>query len=296
MLKKSYDISYHDNLNGGYHGTVMDTGTTTIAMPRDSAQQIMKYISEISGYEFIKDNTKVYDYCIKDKYKNIKDSDWNKFKQDELNKFPLLVMLWDSFNSSQLPLHYNILPIRYLVYKRNSICLDIFGDTPSILVGSNQMVNKFIIYDREQNVIGVSDFDCDSIINQASNHLNHENNNDKNKDTIQPIDNDIVIANMPPLIDGRQNVNNVPYVFNVNNKFLLIQFMIILMIGLIIYKYIERKRRKEKELQKDRESLLPENEQLLENSISMDNVSLNNLNASQSLQRRINGSVYTNLV
>jgi len=87
---------------------------------------------------------------------------------------------------------------------------------------------------------------------------------------------------MPPLIDGRQNVNNVPYVFNVNNKFLLIQFMIILMIGLIIYKYIERKRRKEKELQKDRESLLPENEQLLENSISMDNVSLNNLNASQS--------------
>ena len=49
----------------------------------------------------------------------------------------------------------------YLVHKKNKICFDLFGDTPSILIGSNVMVNKIMIYDRELNKLGISDFNCD---------------------------------------------------------------------------------------------------------------------------------------
>ena len=60
-------------------------------------------------------------------------------------------------------------PKRYLLYKNERICLDLFGDTPSILVGSNVMIDYFFIYDRENNRVGIVSMNCDALVTQTDN-------------------------------------------------------------------------------------------------------------------------------
>merc|ERR1712087_797668 len=63
-----------------------------------------------------------------------------------------------------MALRFSVPVDRYLLFKSRRICLDLFGDTPSLLIGSNVMVNKLLIYDRDTMKLGVADLDCDSLL------------------------------------------------------------------------------------------------------------------------------------
>ncbi|ETO19265.1 hypothetical protein RFI_17965, partial [Reticulomyxa filosa] len=204
-------IPYNENLDVGYHGTVLDTGSSTLSMPRKTANELVESIMQYSGYSYYEDKDKVYDYCLRSKSGQIEytESDWKYFLQHEIMKFPLLFMLWeggeqrtsmdpffqlekakkkffqqrkgkrrmatqqqqqqeiDSETNNNGRLEIRIPPSQYLFHKHHKICIDLFGDTPSILVGSNVMADKFFIYDRDTMRLGVADFPCDELVYKA---------------------------------------------------------------------------------------------------------------------------------
>jgi len=171
--QKQIDVAYTSNVGSGYHGSVLDTGSSTLSMPRAPAQNIMKALLEIVNqidthrFEWSKDPTKNYDFFLQWNDKKVfNDEEWTQFQRELLPHFPDIVMLWksDSESKSAAPLRFVVPAAQYLLFKAHHICLDLFGDTPSILVGSNVMINKFMIYDREHMKIGVADIDCDSLL------------------------------------------------------------------------------------------------------------------------------------
>ena len=93
--------------------------------------------------------------------------EWQRFRDGMDEYFPDLVMLWRGEQQGK-PLEFRISSRQYLLFKKGKICLDLFGDTPSLLVGSNVMINKFMVYDRENKKLGVAEMDCDHFMKSDS--------------------------------------------------------------------------------------------------------------------------------
>eukprot|EP01083_Nonionella_stella_P091056 254484_1 len=171
----SIAVNYTSDPLIGYHGSVVDTGSSTLSMPRKPAEEIKNAISQLANaalgeehaFEWEKDGTKHYDYLLKWNGKTtFDDAEWKQFSDEFMKFFPDIVMLWKGDAVESRPLEFSVPVQRYLLYKTQQICLDIFGDTPSVLVGSNVMVNKFMIYDQENMKLGVADVNCDALVTQ----------------------------------------------------------------------------------------------------------------------------------
>eukprot|EP01084_Bolivina_argentea_P163859 284979_1 len=181
--EQNIKINYQSNINSGYHGSVIDTGSSTLSMPRKPSQDIMngvlklvnaKTIKTNDKFEWTKDITKNYDFFLQWNGKKIfDDNDWKLFTDKYMNIFPDIVMIWDD------NLNFEIPPQTYLLFKKPHICLDLFGDTPSILVGSNVMINKFMIYDRQNMKLGVANINCDTLLQDQKQNNNNTNTNIK---------------------------------------------------------------------------------------------------------------------
>eukprot|EP00483_Globobulimina_turgida_P003138 UN03143 len=114
-------------------------------MPRAPSQDLMNAILKLvhsrthDKFEWTKDITKNYDFFLLwNGQKIFDDNDWKLLREKYVNIFPDIVMLWDG---EGVPLEFAIPFERYLLFKKPHICLDLFGDTPSILAGSNVTVN-----------------------------------------------------------------------------------------------------------------------------------------------------------
>jgi len=181
--ERGVPIQYVSNINAGYHGSVIDTGSSTLSMPRKPSQEIMtailklvrQKITDQQKFEWTKDMTKNYDFFLEWNGKNTFDEkEWSLFNEKYIQYFPDIVMIWNKEENAQ-NLEFTIPVQRYLFFKSGHICLDLFGDTPSILVGSNVMINKFMIYDRENMKLGVANIDCDHLLLQENLDENTEN-------------------------------------------------------------------------------------------------------------------------
>eukprot|EP01084_Bolivina_argentea_P291925 501779_1 len=166
-------VNYASNLKSGYHGSVIDTGSSTLSMPRKASSEIMnailKLVSVDDKFEWVADGTKNYDYFLKWNGKLIfTNEDWKRFSEEKMKYFADIVMLWQGDGNEAEPLEFSIPVQTYLLYKKPHVCLDLFGDTPSILVGSNVMTNKFMIYDRDKMKLGVADIDCDALVTHSN--------------------------------------------------------------------------------------------------------------------------------
>ena len=181
---KPIDVNYQSDIRNGYHGSVIDTGSSTLSMPRKPSKDIMDAIlklvhtkidKNVNKFEWTKDITKNYDFFLQwNGKKTMGDDDWIKFKNEFIKYFPDIIMLWNGEDGKDA-LKFTIPVERYLLFKKPHICLDLFGDTPSILVGSNVMVNKFMIYDREKMKLGVADINCDALLMQDEDDKMQEN-------------------------------------------------------------------------------------------------------------------------
>ena len=225
---ESVDVEYKSNINSGYHGSVIDTGSSTLSMPRKPSQDIMNGILKLvhtkvdkntNKFEWTKDITKNYDFFLQwNGKKTISPEEWKIFKNEYMKYFPDIIMLWMGMENEDKnnALKFRIPVDRYLLYKKPHLCLDLFGDTPSILVGSNVMVNKFMIYDREAMKLGVADINCDSLlmlenkqeennqedivenVDNLQNQENNEENGDKEGDEEQQGENQENPQEIPP--------------------------------------------------------------------------------------------------
>merc|ERR1719361_2683880 len=101
-------------------------------------------------FKWVPDRSRQYDFFFawNEKTKFTK-KEWHKFVDQMDEYFPDLIMLWQGDkNSNGKSLEFRISSSQYLLFKKGRICLDLFGDTPSLLVGSNLMTQKFMLYDR----------------------------------------------------------------------------------------------------------------------------------------------------
>jgi len=204
-------VQYESNINSGYHGSVIDTGSSTLSMPARPSKELMdgilklvhsKIDSNKHKFKWVKDMTKNYDYFLEwNDNKSVDKERWKVFETEVKQYFPDMVMLWSADGNGGQPLRFTIGVDRYLLFKPPHICLDLFGDTPSILVGSNVMVNKFMIYDRETMKLGVANFDCDSLLNVQS---NEQDNAEKDVQTPQS-----VVQIKPQPVDEKHTENDV---------------------------------------------------------------------------------------
>merc|ERR1712204_153569 len=90
------------------------------------------------------------------------EQEWLTFVDEMDVFFPDLVILWRGEPGME-PLEFRIDSRQYFQFKKERICLDLFGDTESILVGSNSMTNKFMLYDRTNMKLGVANINCDQL-------------------------------------------------------------------------------------------------------------------------------------
>eukprot|EP01084_Bolivina_argentea_P024314 45315_1 len=168
---ESIDIQYMSNIQSGYHGTVLDTGSSTLSVPANVASKIRDGVLSLvhsnvmlngNRFEWQTDNTGSYDYVLKWNGQIKFDQDkWNDFIENYMQLFPDIVMLWDADSVSEEPVEFRVQPAQYLLFKSSYICLDLFGDVQSVLVGSNVMINKLIVYDVQNMRLGVFDnIDC----------------------------------------------------------------------------------------------------------------------------------------
>jgi len=168
-------VQYVSSIKSGYHGSVLDTGSSTLSMPRRPSKEIMAGILKLvnakigngSLFAWTADKTKNYDFFLMVEGRALfSKEEFDRIHAQYLRFFPDLIMFWngDGANANAEPLRFSVPVDRYLLFKSNRICLDLFGDTPSLLIGSNVMVNKLIIYDRDQMRLGVADIDCDHLL------------------------------------------------------------------------------------------------------------------------------------
>ena len=168
-------VQYVSSIKSGYHGSVLDTGSSTLSMPRRPSKEIMAGILKLvnakigngSLFAWTADKTKNYDFFLMVEGRALfSKEEFDRIHAQYLRFFPDLIMFWngDGANANKEPLRFSVPVDRYLLFKSNRICLDLFGDTPSLLIGSNVMVNKLIIYDRDQMRLGVADIDCDHLL------------------------------------------------------------------------------------------------------------------------------------
>ena len=229
-------IDYVSNLNRGYKGTVLDTGSSTLAMPFKPSQKIMNAILEILNrntqqfgmhFSFIKDSSRNYDYILSinnriafegNEYYNI----MNRYQE----YFPYITMIWKTDDNYDF--EFKIPFTQYLLYKNGHICLDLFGDTQSVLVGSNVMVNKFMIYDITNMKLGITHFNCDTILNHINNIPPH---NISHKNHSKPIYSKKWSKYKSRLI-MTNDFSDINYLIN---DFVLIGTIILLCLTLIIY-------------------------------------------------------------
>jgi len=215
-------VKYESSTSSGYHGSVLDTGSSTLSMPRRPSKEIMAGILKMANtkigngslFSWTPDRTKNYDFFLMIGGRALfSKTEFERFHAEYLRFFPDVVMFWngDGAKANREPLRFSVPVDRYLFFKSNRICLDLFGDTPSLLIGSNVMVNKLMIYDRHQMRLGVADMDCDAVLNIDGEDLStHERSGSEKAESPKPKQVDTPNAPKTPKIANTPKAADTP--------------------------------------------------------------------------------------
>ena len=157
-------VQYTSSLNSGYHGSVLDTGSSTLSMPRRPSKEIMAAILKLVNgkmgngsvplFKWIADRTKNYDYFLQIGGRSLfSKEEFDKMHSRFIRFFPDIIMYWngDGAKANKQPLPFTVSVDRYLLFKSNRICLDLFGVDQHLQTGENLQNLKILGLDSSSN-------------------------------------------------------------------------------------------------------------------------------------------------